>query len=57
VKEAMSSLRKLKELEEADVEAAQRGPERMEPANLEDLSEPFFFDSPSRAETHRRGLY
>ena len=57
VQEAMSSLRKLKELEEAEVEAAQRGPERMEPADLEDLSEPIFFDSPSRTETRRRGLY
>jgi hypothetical protein len=56
VQEAMSSLRKLKELEEAEVEAAQRGPERMEPADHEDLSEPIFFDSPSRAETRRRGL-
>ena len=54
---AMSSLRKLKELEEAEVEAAQRGPERMEPANREDLSEPIFFDAPSRTETRRRGLY
>jgi hypothetical protein len=57
VQEAMSSLRKLKELEEAEVEAAQRGPERMEPANREDLSEPIFFDAPSRTETRRRGLY
>jgi hypothetical protein len=57
VQEAMSSLRKLKELEEAEVEAAQRGPERMEPADLEDLSEPIFFDLPSRTETRRRGLY
>jgi len=57
VQEAMSSLRKLKELEEAEVEAAQRGPERMEPANREDLSEPIFFGSPSRTETRRRGLY
>jgi hypothetical protein len=57
VQEAMSSLRKLKELEEAEVEAAQRGPERMEPANREDLSEPIFFDSPSRTETRRKGLY
>ena len=57
VQEAMSSLRKLKELEEAQVEAAQRGPERMEPANREDLSEPIFFDAPSRTETRRRGLY
>src|SRR5262245_28215273 len=57
VQEAMSSLRKLKELEEAEIEAAQRGPRRMEPANLEDLSEPIFFDPPSRAQTRRRGLY
>jgi hypothetical protein len=57
VQEAMSSLRKLKELEEAEVEAAQRGPERMEPANREDLSEPIFFDAASRTEMHRRGLY
>jgi len=57
VQEAMSSLRKLKEREEAEIEAAQRGPERMEPADLEDLSEPTFFDSPSRVETRRRGLY
>jgi hypothetical protein len=57
VQEAMSSLRKLKELEEAEVEAAQRGPERMEPANREDLSEPIFFDAPSRTEIRRRGLY
>jgi hypothetical protein len=57
VQEAMSSLRKLKELEEAEVEAAQRGPERMEPANREDLSEPIFFDTPWRTEPRRRGLY
>ena len=58
VQEAMSSLRKLKELEEAEVEAAQRGPERMEPAaGREDLSEPIFFDAPSRTETRRKGLY
>ena len=57
VQEAMSSLRKLKELEEAEVEATQRGPERMAPADLEDLSEPIFFGSPSRTETRRRGLY
>jgi hypothetical protein len=57
VQEAMSSLRKLKELEEAEVEAAQRGPERMAPDNPQDLSEPIFFDAPSRAETRRRGLY
>ena len=57
VQEAMSSLRKLKELEEAEIEAAQRGSERTEPAGLEDLSEPIFFGSPSRAQTRRRGLY
>ena len=61
VQEAMSSLRKLKELEEAEVEAAQRGPERMEPADREDLSEPIFFDTAPRTEprteTRRRGLY
>jgi hypothetical protein len=56
VQEAMSPLRKLKELEDAEVEAAQRGPKRMEPANREDLSEPIFFDAPSRTETRRRGL-
>jgi hypothetical protein len=57
VQEAMSSLRKLKELEEAEVEALHRGPERMAPDNPQDLSEPIFFGSPSRAETRRRGLY
>jgi hypothetical protein len=57
VQEAMSSLRKLKELEEAEVEAWQRGPERAEPDDTQDLSEPIFFHSPSRAETPRRGLY
>jgi len=57
LQEAMSALRKLKELEEAEVEAARRGPERMEPDNPQDLSEPIFFGSPSRAETRRRGLY
>jgi hypothetical protein len=57
VQEAMSSLRKLKELEEAEVEAAQRGPERAEPGDTQDLSEPIFFGSPSRAEPRRRGLY
>ena len=57
VQEAMSSLLKLKELEAAEVEAAQRGPERVEPASREDLSEPIFFDAPSRTETRRRGLY
>ena len=57
LQEAMSALRKLKELEEAEVEAAQRGPERTAPDDPEDLSEPIFFGSPSRVETRRRGLY
>jgi hypothetical protein len=57
VQEAMSSLRKLKELEEAEVEALQRAPERLDPYDTQDLSEPIFFGSPSRAETRRRGLY
>jgi len=57
VQAAMSSLRKLKELEEAEVEAWQRGPERVEPDDTQDLSEPIFFHSPSRVETPRRGLY
>ena len=57
VQEAMSSLRKLKELEEAEVEALQHAPERVEPDDTQDLSEPIFFGSPSRVETRRRGLY
>ena len=57
VQEAMSWLRKLKEREEAEIEAWERGPERAEPADTRDLSEPIFFDSPSRVETRRRGLY
>ena len=57
VQAAMSSLRKLKELEEAEVEALQRAPERVEPDDTQDLSEPIFFGSPSRVETRRRGLY
>jgi hypothetical protein len=57
VQEAMSSLRKLKELEEAEVEALQHAQERVEPDDTQDLSEPIFFGSPSRVETRRRGLY
>lgn len=57
VQEAMSSLRKIKALEEAEVEAVRRGPERTEPDHSQDLSEPIFFDSPSRVETRRRRLY
>ena len=50
VQEAMSSLRKIKALEEAEVEAMRRGPERTEPDDTHDLSEPIFFNSPSRVE-------
>ena len=57
VQEAMSSLRKIMALEEAEVEAVRRGPERTEPDDTQDLSEPIFFDSPSRVETRRRRLY
>ena len=57
LQEAMSSLRKLKELEEAEIEAAQRGPERVESDHTQDLSEPIFFGSPSRPEPRRKGLY
>ena len=57
VQEAMSWLRKLKEREEAEVEAWERGPERAEPADTRDLSEPFSFGAPSRVETRRRRLY
>jgi hypothetical protein len=53
MQEAMSSLRRLKEQEEAEVAAARRRPERAEPDDTRDLSEPIFFDSPSRSETRR----
>jgi hypothetical protein len=57
VQEAMSALRKLKEAEEAEVEALQHAP-RMQPDNdTQDLSEPIFFHSPSRAQPQRKGLY
>jgi hypothetical protein len=57
VQEAMSVLRKLKEAEEAEVEALQNAP-RMQPDNdTQDLSEPIFFHSPSRAQPRRKGLY
>jgi hypothetical protein len=63
VQEAMSSLRKLKELEEAEVEALQRGPERAGPGDVQDLSgriskdlsEPIFFHS--RGQTRSRRPY
>jgi hypothetical protein len=62
VEEAMSSLRRLKELEDAEVEAHERGPERTGPGDIQDLSgriskdlsEPLFFHSPSRASRPRR---
>jgi len=57
VQEAMSSLREIKALEEAEVEAVRRGPERTGPEDSHDLSEPIFFDSPSRGETRHRRLY
>ena len=56
VQEAMSSLRKIKDLEEAEVEALQHAP-RMEPDDIQDLSEPIFFHSPSSVQPRRKGLY
>jgi hypothetical protein len=64
VEEAMSSLRRLKALEDAEVEAHERGPERARPGEVkdlsgriskEDLSEPIFFHS--RGQTRSRRLY
>src|SRR5262245_26235395 len=58
VEEAMSSLRRLKALEDAEVEAHERGPERAGPGEVQDLSgrmskkdlsEPIFFNSRGRA--------
>jgi hypothetical protein len=62
VEEAMSSLRRIKALEDAEVEAHERGPERAGPGDVQDpggriskdLSEPLFFHSPSRASRPRR---
>ena len=56
MREAMLALRRLKEQEEAEVEAARRRPERVEHDDTQDLSEPIFFDAP-RSEPRRRGLY
>ena len=66
--EAMSSLRRIKALEEAEVEAHERGPERTGPGDIpdlsgriskdlssKDLSEPIFFHS--RGQTRSRRLY
>ena len=55
VEEAMSSLRRIKALEEAEVEAHERGPERAGPGDVQDLSEPIFFHS--RGQTRSRRLY
>ena len=55
VEEAMSSLRRIKALEEAEVEALERGPERAGPGDVQDLSEPIFFHS--RGQTRSRRLY
>jgi hypothetical protein len=62
VEKAISSLRRLKALEDAEVEAHERGPERAGPGDVQDssgriskdLSEPIFFHSPSRASRSRR---
>jgi hypothetical protein len=56
VQEAMSALRRLKEAEEAEVEALQHVP-RTEPDDIQDLSEPIFFHSPSSVQPRRKGLY
>jgi hypothetical protein len=56
VQEAMSAMRRLKEAEEAEVEALQHLP-RMEPDDIHDLSEPIFFHSPSSVQPRRKGLY
>ena len=63
VEEAVSSLRRIKALEEAEVEAHERGPERTGPGDIQessgriskDLSEPIFFHS--RGQTRSRRLY
>ena len=57
LQEAMSLLQTMKAQEEAEVEAIRRGPERTEPTDTRDLSEPIFFDLPSRFDTRRRRLY
>lgn len=56
VQEAMSALRRLKEAEEAEVEAVQHAP-RMKSDDIQDLSEPIFFHSPSSVQPRRKGLY
>jgi hypothetical protein len=61
VEEAMSSLHKIKALEEAEVEAHERGPERAGPGDIQDLSgrisgdlsEPIFFHSKGQTRSRR----
>ena len=62
VEEAMSSLHRIKALEEAEVEAHERGPERAGTGDVrdlsgrisrEDLSEPIFFHSRGQARSRR----
>jgi hypothetical protein len=63
VEEAMSLLRRIKALEDAEVEAHERGQERAGPGDVQDssgriskdLSEPIFFHS--RGQTRSRRLY
>jgi hypothetical protein len=63
VEEVMSSLRRIKALEEAEVEAHERGPESTGSGDIQDLSgrisrdlsEPIFFHS--RGQTRSRRLY
>jgi hypothetical protein len=56
VQQAMSALRRIKETEEAEVEALQHAP-RMEPDDIQDLSEPIFFHSRPSVQPRRKGLY
>jgi hypothetical protein len=61
VEEGMSSLRKMKALEEAEVEAHERGPERAGPGDVQglsgrisgDLSESIFFHSRGQSRSRR----
>jgi len=56
VQQAMSALRRIKETEEAEVEALQHAP-RMESDDIQDLSEPIFFHSRPSVQPRRKGLY
>jgi hypothetical protein len=55
VEEAMSSLRRHKALEEAEVEAHERGPERAGPGDVQDLSGRFSKDLSEPVFFHSRG--